>query len=286
MTAAIRSNRQRELVIRHPVAPERRPKTHDGVQTSHAYCSAFAGMRDSCATMTGAQIKARRKAAGLSQAALAEKIGVTQSAVSSWETGYAVPDQDHVDALEQIFGEGPVDVGSSPSQDYGEWLRGRREEAGLSREQLAAASGVSAIQIYNIETGRTINPRPGTREALERAINQRAPKELVRAVEESAEIRGVGRMTDFDPHSDDDFPHEPGVYVLYDVSDRPVYVGKAGNIRDRIRGHVDRFWYKRPIVEKAAYVRVDDPVLRGQLEETLIKFLKSNAVINQRLVDR
>jgi excinuclease UvrABC nuclease subunit len=93
-------------------------------------------------------------------------------------------------------------------------------------------------------------------------------------------------VTDFDPHSEDDFPREPGVYVLYDISDRPVYVGKSANIRDRIRGHVDKFWYRSPVVEKAAFVRVEDAVLRGQLEETLIKFLKSNAVMNQRLVDR
>jgi DNA-binding transcriptional regulator YiaG len=37
--------------------------------------------------MDGGDIKRRRKAAGLSQAALAEKVGVTQGAVSSWETG-------------------------------------------------------------------------------------------------------------------------------------------------------------------------------------------------------
>jgi transcriptional regulator with XRE-family HTH domain len=235
--------------------------------------------------MTGAQIKSRRIAAGLSQAALAELVGVTQGAVSSWETGRAAP-RSELDALERVLGEDAMEAVTSPSQDYGEWLRGRREDDGLTREQLAAASGVSAIQIYNIETGRTINPRSGTREALERAINQRAPRELIEAVEESAEIRGVGRMTDFDPHTEDDFPREPGVYVLYDISDRPIYVGKAGNIRDRMRGHVDKFWYRSPIVENAAYVRVDDATLRGQLEETLIKFLKSNAVINQRLVDR
>jgi hypothetical protein len=44
--------------------------------------------------------------------------------------------------------------------------------------------------------------------------------------------------------------------------------------------------YRSPIVERAAYVRVDDETLRGQLEETLIKFLKSNAVINQNFVER
>jgi transcriptional regulator with XRE-family HTH domain len=236
--------------------------------------------------MDSSEIKRRRKAAGLSQAALAEKLGVTQGAISSWETGRVSAPRDQVVALGAALSGGESGPGRSPSQDYGEWLRGRRDAAGKTREELAAAAGVSAIQIYNIETGRTLNPRERTRSALEHALNEQAPQELVQAVEESAEIQGVGRLTDFDPHSDEDFPREPGVYVLYDISDRPVYVGKSGNIRDRLRGHVDKFWYRSPIVEKAAYVRVDDATLRGQLEETLIKFLKSNAVINQRLVDR
>jgi transcriptional regulator with XRE-family HTH domain len=236
--------------------------------------------------VTGPEIKAERKAAGLSQAALAEKVGVTQGAVSSWETSRVIPRPEQLQALERFFGGEKHAAATSPSQDYGEWVRGRREAASWTREELAGASGVSAVQIYNIETGRTTNPRSKTRESLERALKQRAPQEIVQAVEASAEIQGVGRMTDFDPHSDEDFPREPGVYVLYDVSDRPVYVGKSGNIRDRIRTHVDKFWYRSPIVEKAAFVRVEDLILRGQLEETLIKFLKSNAVINQRLVDR
>lgn len=234
----------------------------------------------------GPEIKRRRKVAGLSQAALAESVGVTQGTISAWETGRVSPPREQVDALQRALSEGGAAAGSSPSQDYGEWLRGRREAAEQTREDLAAAAGVSAIQIYNIETGRTLNPRERTRRALERALNEQAPQELVKAVEENAEIQGVGRLTDFDPQSEEDFPREPGVYVLYDISDRPIYVGKSGNIRDRLRGHVDKFWYRSPIVEKAAYVRVDDATLRGQLEETLIKFLKSNAVINQRLVDR
>lgn len=36
----------------------------------------------------GTQIRARREALGLSQAALAKEIGVTQSRVSNWERGY------------------------------------------------------------------------------------------------------------------------------------------------------------------------------------------------------
>jgi transcriptional regulator with XRE-family HTH domain len=207
----------------------------------------------------GPEIKTKRKRAGLSQAALAEQVGVTQGTVSSWETGRAVPRRAQLRQLDRVFSGELAAVPTTPSQDYGEWVRARREGAPLTREQLAGASGVSAIQIYNIETGRTTNPRAKTRTALERALNQPAPEELVQAVEESAEIRGVGRMTDFDPHSEDDFPREPGVYVLYDISDRPVYVGQSSRIRDRIRGHVDKFWYRSPVVEKAAFVRVEDP---------------------------
>ena len=38
----------------------------------------------------------RRKKAGLSQEALAEKLGVSRQAVSKWETGDAVPELDTV----------------------------------------------------------------------------------------------------------------------------------------------------------------------------------------------
>jgi hypothetical protein len=61
------------------------------------------------------------------------------------------------------------------------------------------------------DSGPDHQPRATTRAALERALNESAPAEFVLAVEESAEIRGVGRMVDFDPHSEGDFPREPGM---------------------------------------------------------------------------
>ena len=42
--------------------------------------------------MTGAVIRAKREEAGLTQAQLAQKIGVTAKAVSKWETGAGLPD--------------------------------------------------------------------------------------------------------------------------------------------------------------------------------------------------
>lgn len=49
--------------------------------------------------LTGARIKAARKAKGMTQNDLAEKLDVTFQAVSSWEQGKFIPDSDHLPAL-------------------------------------------------------------------------------------------------------------------------------------------------------------------------------------------
>ncbi len=49
--------------------------------------------------LTGACIKAARKAKGMTQNDLAEKLDVTFQAVSSWEQGKFIPDSDHLPAL-------------------------------------------------------------------------------------------------------------------------------------------------------------------------------------------
>jgi len=53
-----------------------------------------------------------------------------------------------------------------------------------------------------------------------------------------------------------------------------------------MKGHNDRFWFKRPIVERASYIPIKDKNLRRQIETILIKFLKSNAIINKQGVER
>lgn len=52
-------------------------------------------------------------------------------------------------------------------------LKEARERAELTREELARRSGVSARQIYNIETGRQV-PRRATRIVLAFAVKTRA----------------------------------------------------------------------------------------------------------------
>lgn len=69
------------------------------------------------------KIYACRKKAGLSQEALAEKLGVSRQAVSKWETGEAVPELEKLLRLSQAFGvstdwllseEEPEDGGCDP----------------------------------------------------------------------------------------------------------------------------------------------------------------------------
>lgn len=112
------------------------------------------------------------------------------------------------------------------------------------------------------------------------------PTEAIEATEREAEATDLGSLIDFNPHDDEERPPDPGVYVFYDVSQRPVYVGESSNIRMRVRGHVEKFWFKRPIVESAAYIRISDQKLGEQIEQIWIRFLKSNAVMNRQHVVR
>ena len=88
---------------------------------------------------------------------------------------------------------------------------------------------------------------------------------VIAPIAEEQSIEGLGQLTDFDPHDANDRPTCPGVYVFYDISNRPIYVGKAKNISTRVRGHADKFWFKYPIVSHAAYVEIRDETLRNRV---------------------
>ncbi|HZT95047.1 MAG TPA: helix-turn-helix domain-containing protein [Gaiellaceae bacterium] len=181
-------------------------------------------------------------------------------------------------------GLGELETAPTASEAYGEWLLGERSKRNLTRQALAAKAGMNERTLGEVERGKR-HGSPATRKKLELALGVSPPLAVQKVVKEETTIQGVGEFSDFDPHDLDELPNGPGVYVFYDISDRPVYVGESGNIRGRIRGsHLEKFWYRRPIVEKGSYVRVDNDRLRRQLEDTLIKFLKSNAVINRRQV--
>jgi transcriptional regulator with XRE-family HTH domain len=235
--------------------------------------------------MNAKQIKETRIKSGLSQAELAEKLDVSQPLVSVWERGKGKPSVDQLKKLSEVLGDNTAE-GTTDASPLAAWLTKARIAKGLSVPELAHHSGLTAPAIYRIEAGITRNLREATRKKLETALTSALPEDAAKEVAQESEVAGLGSLEDFDPHLDSDRPTGPGIYMLYDISDRPIYVGEGANVRKRISDHEEKFWFKRPIIESASWIRVDDVTLRKQIEALLIKFLKSNAVINKQHVER
>jgi len=241
-------------------------------------------------TSVGEAIRVARKQNALSQKELASKVGVTQATVSFWESGKGEPDESHKEKLQTVLGADTLTQKLTGQQDESSvlaaWLSRARQEAHMTVAQLAKKANLSAQAIYNIEAGRAQNPRRRTIQLLEKSLGKKFEQEFEEEVRKTSIVEGIGEFQDFDPHDTADWPSEPGIYVFYDISERPVYVGMASDIAERIRTHEDRFWFKRPIVERASYIPVKEKKLRKQIETILIKFLKSNAIINKQGVER
>jgi len=124
-----------------------------------------------------------------------------------------------------------------------------------------------------------------TREKLEQALGA-APQDVVKAEEEGVSIAGLGALIDFDPYDDALLPTVSGVYVFYDRTDRPVYVGRTKRTIDvRVREHTDKFWFKKPIVDAGRYLQITDESFCKQTEQVLIKFMRSPLLLNRQGVE-
>ncbi len=231
-------------------------------------------------------IREARIRTGLSQGELADKVGVSQPLVSMWERGKSTPSEKQQKALQAVLDFGSSANGATDASPLAAWLMKARSAKGWSIPELAHKADLTPPAVYRIESGVTRNIRDATRVKLETALGVKVPEDTAQEVADEAAVQGLGSLEDFDPHLDSDRPTEPGIYVLYDISERPVYVGEGRNVRKRIKDHEDKFWFKRPIVETASWIQVTDDTLRVQIETLMIKFLKSNAVINKQNVDR
>lgn len=231
------------------------------------------------------RIRAGRAKSGLSQQELADKLGVSQPLVSLWERGKH-PDSEQIKRLQAVLGgiteDEPATEQSLPPVSI--WLSRALSKRNLTPNELAKTSGVSAPTIYNLLNGGAQNPQQRTLTKLESALKERFERTAEEL--ESYKVTGIGELIDFNPHDPSDQPAKPGVYVFYDVSGRPIYVGKASNIKDRVDDHKEKFWFKQPIVQTAAYIEISNNQLRDQVETVLIQFLKKNAVINKNKTAR
>lgn len=236
----------------------------------------------------GERIRERRHANALTQAELAKRLGITGTMICLWENGNNKPSEKQLKQMDEILGgltETSESVPEAESQSpVAAWLSRALAKKDLTAGELAAKAQVSVPTVYNILSGRALNPHPKTITALEKALGDNF--ESKGETEEASKIAGIGQLIDFNPYDSNEIPRTAGVYVLYDISQRPIYVGKAKKISDRLNDHNDRFWYKRPLVETGAYIEIKDSALRDQIETVLIQFLKNNAVINKYKVVR
>ena len=134
----------RQLRARVDASPRARPDT-----------------RDKGAVPSAADIRSFRAAAGLTRAALAQRLGVSQSIVFLWESGRSVPRRRRtLIALQRVMNR-RAGRRSSPPGRRGERtftsaeVRAVRKKLGLSRKAFADRVGVSANMVYLWESGRS-----------------------------------------------------------------------------------------------------------------------------------
>jgi hypothetical protein len=110
---------------------------------------------------------------------------------------------------------------------------------------------------------------------------------VVKAEEKQVSIAGLGALVGFEPYDDDALPVVKGVYVFYDRTKRPVYVGRATKrtIGTRVREHAEKFWFKSPVVHAASYLEIEDEALCKQTEQVLIKFMRTHLLLNKQGVE-
>ncbi len=169
---------------------------------------------------------------------------------------------------------------------FGDWLIREMEKKGITIQSLSDRTGITYTGIWNIVRGNTKYPREETRRRLSEALEEPVPPDLERELTEKSTVEGY-RWTDFSPYDLQTIPESGGVYVFYDITDRPVYVGKSrSNVRRRVRDHQTRFWFKAPLVERGSFLAIDDDVMCDRIETILIKFLGNHALLNVQNVAR
>ncbi|MFI8682080.1 hypothetical protein ACIGFJ_06925 [Brevundimonas diminuta] len=166
---------------------------------------------------------------------------------------------------------------------FGDWLNDQMEAKDVSIARLSELSGITYTGIWNIVEGNTKSPRDETRKRLAKALNIKIPKNIEESSEGQNSIIPGYDWADFTPSDLETIPEESGIYVFYDITDRPVYVGKShNNVRMRVKDHSTRFWFKEPLVVRGAFLHVPDRDACSKIEMILIKFLGKHALLNQK----
>lgn len=125
------------------------------------------------AKTTGALIAARRRALALSQAELAERLHVTDKAVSRWETGRGMPGLDSLEPLSEALGLSVSELLSGkeltceelPKAAGGQIMESMKREHTWKRLAWLALAAVTALAVWGISVSAQARQEQAERDA-------------------------------------------------------------------------------------------------------------------------
>ena len=174
-----------------------------------------------------------------------------------------------------------------------EWIITRRIEMGLSKRELCAQAGITEVTLWNLLKGNH-KPIQRTRDAILGVIGpipeeqvQEGPEEAedLPEVIEVPENQHVGTLISCNHWDEEDRPEGAGVYIFVDRTERPVYIGKSGNIRGTLRDryHSRRarpYWIQQYIVPTMWFIPIDNADIRAAVESAMIAAHRGTLLFN------
>lgn len=185
-----------------------------------------------------------------------------------------------------------------------DWVGFRLNELGFSQRDLAREAGLSEVTISNIRRGvhraspisrnkifEVIGEMPEDWQQAQRELEaQEADIDEPEEIPERVEDDGVGEISEHNPHDQNDWPQGGGIYVFFDRSGRPMYVGESGDIQRRLRNYVndDRgvHWMRMPIVSSMHFIPIIDLRIRRAVEKAMIRSMSRVLLFNRNHIDR
>jgi transcriptional regulator with XRE-family HTH domain len=136
------------------------------------------------------RLAAARVAAGLTQQQIADALGTNKARISEWERGVTQPRASRLPAVARAINVDPLELMADSYEDLD--LEALRMAAGLSRQALSAAVGMTLPRYQRLEAGERTSELPeDLLHSLARILS--VPLVTVRMAAENSRDQGIRR---------------------------------------------------------------------------------------------
>lgn len=219
----------------------------------------------------------RRYFLGLSQRSLAEIMGCSATTISQFETGGRAASGELFEEILIVLGLKDIDTST-----FRGWLIDAMAKASFEFDQFPEDIADESGNTLSDLVGFIIKYDYDELEGEWIAVIEKLLKQKFKPSSPEKGEKFVDTFTQFNPYNKESCPKVAGIYVLYDKSNRPVYIGQSNNIRTRISQHMEKKWFLPPIIESAGYIKITDEDIRKFVESCLIKTCRSLLLINKK----